>query len=885
MRSFLIGFFAGLVLSALRAPLGLELLQVPATSAGAAMAYRAAALLVVGVGLILGLRSAHERFSSTLMLVGTGVGYQLHWQLMDSPGPYVAQVILSVLMVTLLVAGHSGSGDTRPNKGRIVVLLLAALIGWYLINQGFPKAHGDAVLVGIAGLLALAIVGRSTGKVPEAPQQDAEAPRASGNLTGLALCGAGLALLLEGLARHLRLMGGGLAADDSVFGTVLFTFMIFGAFAFGRPFLASRRRPLVLAGFAALSGLAAWGSLRVIANLATRRGLEVYLLNAPLEVDRSLHGTLHYDMLIAAPVLILPAFALGTVIALVRRPIELAALLIGSGAGLACAPRLLQFQWSSVELLQESNSVELVLLGGVVAAVGALLTVLTSAELTRKESTLGSIIALGGIALCVFPSRQAIRVLSPWEKREPQPLAVHEIPEGLLTVELDSNGTPFATLNRRALTAPDNEAPIDTHRIQQAWKMLGESAEDTHPTVLFVGQLDIARALCLVDLGADRIDRCAPWSDAMPMLEHHLFGGEPSWFPGEILSLGGARQHLERGDYDLVIVAPIAGQAPTTRNLASPPDTTVVVWLDAGLGLEQEHLGKNILLSAPHLTALYAAVVHGPQVEAVQLAGGRGAPAFVDPGEPTSGVPALLTLTTRKEQRGDLRRRRFCERIALAERSPGMGTALAAHFGAQARSSPFLTDAQSVELDPEANTLFSAAATAAEPDALVIEVIESLADLLGKQRKVEEIDRVLRAPAERHRPWPALEIALAQAALEFLEPEEAVMHLASAHEAFAGSAGSLAMQAEALAQVGDDTAAVRSLDLALALVPHNVELERRLAIALRRSGDARGVQALREALELNPENTGLLAHQGSGPYPAPPAGYHPVGLESAEHDH
>ena len=910
MRSLLIGIYSGLVLSALRAPLGLELLQVPATAPGAAMAYRAGALLVVALGLILGTRKAVAEFSPVVALIGAAVGYQIHWQVMDTPSTVLVQGLFSVLLVASLVAGHRGGPELRPNKLRIVLLALAALGGWYLLDLGFPEGHGQAVGSALVGLLALTIVGRCTDKPSaqgpaedEAEPGDAEqadmAP-ARGGLTAVAIGGAGLAILVEGLARHLRLLGGGLPADDSVFGSVFLGLAAFGALAFAR---SLRRTSSVVTARGlclAASGLAAWGSFRVLENLADPRGLDLFLrrpeglmrevlgLDVSLGLDLSSQGMWIYDLVLAAPVLVLPAFFCGTVLGLFRRPIEVAALLLGGAVGLVISPSLLDFEWgvrdgtpAAPELLESSHSAAVALFGGMLAAVGALLAFLSTGGIDRRRRLIGSVLAFGGIALCRFPEPTAIEVLSPWEKRAPQPVFVLDAPCGLVTVEPDALGKPVATLDRRALTPDTLQTRADRERLLTSWKLMGELPEDVGRDVLFVGQLTPARALALGDLGATRIDRTASWVSVMEPIELLLFDGPPNWVPGGIVGPEEARRRLNGGDYELVIVAPLSGAAPTTRNLASPESTTVVVWLDAANGVETQHFGERVLVSAPRLMDLQLAVVRGPALEALRLRGGHGAPSFLLAGEPRDGHPALDLLDVRKERSGDLLRGRLARRLADAERVPGLATALARHFEAQVVSSPFETPEQKIELDPEAVELIAAAAASPEPGALAIEAIEALAVLFRAQRKVEEIDRYLLPAAERHRPWPGLELALAQAALEFLDPETALEHLKTLHETSPGNPESLAMQAEAQQQVGLEADAVRSLELASRMAPGNHELERRLAIAWCRAGDARGPAALEEVLLEDPEDTELLGYRVAGPPPPAPAGYHPLG----SHEH
>ncbi len=891
MRSLLVGIFAGLVLSTLRAPLGLELLQLPATAPGAAMAFRAGALLAIAVGLILGFRDRSQHFSPFGLLIGTAAGFQAHWQTMDSPSPVLVQGLFSVLLVSLLVAGHTGGPEVRPRKLRIVFLALAALIGWYLIDLGHPEGHAEAVLALILGTAAIVIVARCTDTpAPEASEDTQELRPPRGGLTAIAIGGGGLAILAEGIARHLRLLGGGSSVDDSVFTSTFLALAAFGGLAFARS-LRERRSVLLGRGVVlSLGGLAAWGSFRVLENLAHTRGLENFLRRFELigvQLDLSQRGMLNYDLAVAAPVLVVPAFVVGTAVCLFRRPAELAALLLGAAAGLALSPDLMEFAFDldavrgEPALLHHSSSAQLVLFGGTVAAIGGLLSFLTSPGLDRPRRLVGCLVAFGGIALCRFPERPPIEILSPWGRREPQPVLVLDAPCGLLTVETDTGGTQVVTLDRRRLTPETQDEAADIERLQTSWRLLGDRPEGAETGVLLVGQLTPGRALVLSDLGATRIDRTAAWQPAMEAIEHVLFEGPPNWVPGEVLTTAEARRRLNGGDYDLVIVPPVEGPPPTTRNLASPESSTVAVWLDGSSGVETQHLGETLLLQAPRLMQLFVAVVRAPQIDELRLAAGFGAPGFLAGGDPVSAWPAGEALGTRIERRGDLLRGRLARRLAEAERTPGPATALALHFEAQDFSSPFETPEEQVELDTESLRLISQAAAGPEPSFLVQRLAEDLSVLLRAQRKVEEIDTWLAGPAERHQPWPPLELALAHAALELLDPEAAVTHLETALAGAGGNAGSWAMLAEAQQQAGDDAGAARSLERASQMAPESHALQKRLAIAWRRSGDPRGPAALTEALREHPEDEELLAHQGPGPYPPVPLGFHPL----VEHDH
>jgi hypothetical protein len=897
MRSFLIGLFAGILLSALRAPVGLELMQLPAPSAGALLAYRAAAMLVVALGLILGLKSVSSSLSPVVLVLGTAMGHLLHWRLNGAESPHALQLVLSILIVSLMIAGHKGGSDVRPRKGRIVLLLGAAMIGWFLIDKGFPKGHGEAILVGLAGLISLAIVGRCTGTedIPEELAQGENHRVPAGGLSGIAVCGAGIALTLEGLTRNTRLLGGGLPTDDSVFGTVFFLFALVSVVAFTRNIKSAGATGVARAIVGACTAATAILTLRSLSNLSSNRGLDLYLKGldgnlgewlpfSEAALDMSTHGMIEYDIAIAGPLLVLPGFLAGAIVGLLRKPVELAALLVGASGGLALIPHLLEFQIGTDGIVQESSSGAVAMYGALLAGVGAALLVFTGNGLSRKQRIVGGIAAAAGILTGQFADVPAIKILSPWERRIVSDIVCHEVPAGLVTIEHGQSNERIATLNRLPLTPSVAETPYELDRIRTSWAMLGELEPDAKPRVLFVGQLDPARALALVDLGAAHIDRTGAWFEVMGRLEESLFDGAPSWFAGDVLSPASARAKLAAGEYDLVIVPAVAGVAPTTRNLASPQDTTVVVWFDASAGVGHQHMGQELLVSVPGLTNLFVAIARGPQVEAVVSQAGWGKPRRLAVGDPVPAVPMMKVLGMRKNMRGDFHRARFADRLAAAELTPGIGSGIATHFHAQKVSSRFSSEIDGIELDEEACQRFSEAASGAEPSALAIELIESLARILRSHRAAEEIDKFIMLPAERHPVWPALEYALAQSSLEFLEPEGAVESLGRVHAAGFFSVDSFAMLADAQSQTGDHHGAAASLDQALLISPHHPELERRLAMCLARAGDVRAKDALRHALDENPSDEELKRFLDVAPLPAPPAGYHPL-VSAGAHDH
>ncbi len=879
MRSFLVGLYSGLLLSALRAPLGLELLQLPAVAPGAAMAYRAAALLSIAVALLIGLSRSQNEFSPTKLLSGASLGFAAHWMISDFPGQLRTGGAFSVLLVVLIVASHRGGADSRPHKGRLVAAALVALTGWALLEVGRPEAHGTAVLLTLIGGGAVAAIGRLAAP-PETEASATSPPPAAGRAVALVLAGAGLAILCEALARPVRQLGAGLDADDSVFATVFLGLASFGAVAFGRLFQRERARELGRTSLLLLAVGAALISLNVLEDISSVRGLDRFVRRFGL--DLSLHGTLRYDALIAAPVFVVLAFLLGTVVALCRRPADLASLCMGAAAGLVLAPTQLAYSLgASPEGLLVSQpgggSASLALMGAGTAAFGAGLGALTlrtvGARLRLPLGLLGLVAALGCWTL--RSDAEPLEIHRPWEQRPPKLSLYLDAPEGVLAIETSPAGSPVATLDGCPLAPAREDAAADLERLRLAWTLLPEGSVD--PNVLLVGQLTPERAELLRGLGAARIDRSAAWSSAMPLLEERLFGSAELLPPGEALAPREARARLQAGEYDLVVVPPPAGRLPTTRNLASPPETLVVVWLDGSTGVESLALGSTVLLDAPRLTELFVGLAHGPGVSAALNREALGSLAGYEAGTPTPPAPTLELLGLRSEDRARQARSRLAARLSEAERVPGLATALALHFAAQRLDSPFESPEVALELDDEADLIFSRAAGGATPDSLAVQSIESLAVILRVKRRIDSIHELLAPAAERHRPWPALEVALAQAELELLDPAACRTRLEALLEAWGGSAEAWAMLAEAQQQTGDEQGAAASLDAALLLEPGLHELERRRAIARVRSGHPEGMAALEEALREDPEDSELLNYRLPGPWRPVRPGFHPLG--------
>ncbi len=906
MRALLIGFLAGVTLIGLRAPLGLELVGVPATPAAAAHAFRAAALMTVALGLILAGRRLFERPFAGRLLAGAAAGIAYRGLLFEGDGRGLLVTVAACALLSLALhrrraplwltaAGGIGAGllvwlvcrTAQPEShARIVVFALTALGAMTAAGRLgflFPDAAPEQEALGDGAEASAADDAESTSEAAaEAAEAEAEelVPPVRGELTGLALAGCGATLAITGVLRLLRLLGGGQPVDDVVFSLSLAVFATLGAGAFSGLFgeRGTRRfgRPLCLVA-AAGAGLA---SRRALGNLSGPRGLDQFL--GTFGLDGSQNGTLVYDLAVAGPVLAGTGLFLGAGLKACRQPVQVAALALGAAVGTVLVPRLLAVsigldEGGELAALAVGYSGRLVGQGTALAALGAVIALASSGRGLRHlggATAAAAAMVAGGVAWA--RPVDAVHAVSPWLQRPPSPELVLELPEGLLTVEPSAEGIDVVTLDRKPLTPPLAGARADRLQLEHAWSMLGELPADAPaPRVLLVGQLTPGRALTLGELGAGKIDRTGAWCAAMPLIERHLFEDE-ELPPGEVLTTATARSRIGEGQYDLILVPPVPGTSPSTRNLASPEETTVVLWLDARGWVAQRDLGERVLPCTADLLDYAVAVVHGPRAPA-----GVGSevfqPRLVNAGAPLAAPDPLDLLAMTAPQRERDARRALARRLAGGSEGSSSALllgALAVYFDAQRASSQFERRAQQVELPDETIGRIGVAATRGIPDAFTRQVTEGLAAILRGKRWVDRITGHLEAPAAEHFPWPALEEALAYADLELLEPGLCAERLTRLLAATEGTAEQWVLLAEARAQSGQSDESAQAWWRALELAGESRWIRRGLAMQLVRNGDPEGAEMIRDLLLEDPDDEPLHAYLGTGPFPAPSSGVH-----------
>ena len=835
VRTFGLGLMVGLLASALRAPLGVELVHVTATPASVAVAYRAVVFFLLALALLAGRKTAGDGFTPIRFLSGALLGLASHGLLLGStPNSHLGALIL------ITAAGAALWFGAR------------APLGPELDEEETPAPEG----------------GGRKGEVPTTT------PLAH------AIIGAGLALSLEGIFRHVRLLGAGTSADDTVFACVLVTLVLAGAACFKSIVRSTTSRTLCLAG----GSLGALLSLKLLSGISTSRGLDRYL--RWFDLDTSLHGTLVYDALLSSVVFVVPAFLIGAGFQGLRRRSNLTGLCAGLAIGLVVSPRCLSYLVldkgdGSPFVAHEFPASHLVVWGAAVAFAGAALHLVRHPGIARWA-------ALSFFLVCPLPfitPPDAVRILAPWQLRTPQTELMLDTPEGLLTIERTEFGIETVTLDRRLVSPSGLSAAADRLQLEASVALIPRELRESRGfQVLLLGQLTPGRALALTSLGAGSIDRTAAWHPAMPLLESHLFH-EHALPEGLTITPQEARTRLSAGKYDLVIAPSIGGEQPTTRNFASGPDTVTVVWFDAAGGISHESLGSHILVSTATLSDLSVGVAHGEDSE-----GSPPGELLLDAGTPSSRDTPWVILGMRLEERERRARAAMAQRLAEAD-SAGVSALLAeglgVHFSSQEHSSPYETLAEQIELSDVALEAWSMAGRSSPPTRPTREILGAAARVLKGKRGVTRIYEFLEPVSITHPTWTELVEVLAYADLEALDPSNCLHRIETTLDLGFGSPILQVLIADALVQLGRASDGVKHLLIAYKAMPTHHGVRERLAMALVRAGDPDGKAMIENLLFEDPDREHLLPYLETGPLPAAPSGYTPLDAEdvhSGAHD-
>ncbi|MBK7874960.1 MAG: hypothetical protein IPJ77_04285 [Planctomycetes bacterium] len=820
MRTVLRGLVVGVLLSVLRAPRGFDLFELPVANASSTLLVRALALALAGIALGCALRRP-----GAALLASVAAGYALHG------------------------------------------LVLAA---W--IAPESPWTLAATVVLGLVLVLAVCLDERKLDEPPE-PAHDNRASFV-GELLGLFAAGAGAALAIEGVARHVRPFGAGLAQDDTVFGLAFLLVATLGAFGLGwlarlAP-LRNLTAPLGLAGAAVVGAFA----LRGVTEFAQITTLERYVKGFGLSLSE--HGTVPFDLLVGAALLGAPALLAGAAFAGLRTSRQGAAVLFGAAQGLLLVRSVLGAPPAATELREAFAAAQLVQIGSFAAVAGAALAVLSAAG-ARKLPRYGALAAVFGLALVPLTRETfALPVRAPWDDSNPLSPRLFQItfdlPEGLVTVESRGQTPPVATLDGHALTSGLDDALGELARLRAS---IGCVASERRAkgglSALLVGQLDPFRATVLRQLGVTTIDRTAAWHSGMQRVEEVLFKDMTSP-DGAVLTPADARARIAEGRYDLVLVPAVDGDLPAHRSIDAPSPTVVVAWLPATAPLAAAELDDEVLLASDGIDTLSVARV----VNAERSAQGpeQERPRFVRSGARASRPLPLAELALADHHR--FRERALHHRAELLARlrDAARGTKDEDLFAgleeltrAQVRSSPFETPEQQYELSDAGLEALQRHALANAPDAFVRGVWDGLARVLTGKRDVERVRRFLEPVAHAHAPWLALEKALARADLEALEPAAAAKRLEALGVLGRDDFDYWHLLGDARKAGRDLPGAIQAWRRAYELRSTHQVVKRKLAIALVRQGEPAGRELVEELLKAFPNDAKLAAFLGPGPWP------------------
>lgn len=789
------------------------------------------------------------------------------------------QAACLALLAIVVASGRRWMGR-RPGGDLLAGAAAGHLLRGLVLYGPLARSFG-LTLVALSLALGLVMSRRSPVRVPEEVEEGwlRRAP-------GLVLAGAGIAVALEALSRHVSRLGAGEPGDHWVTGSVGLLAAAFGGLAFGR-FLRTGARDRAGSGLvvqaAAGCAIAMAISLWVLARIGSVAGFDRFVRGFGL--DSSQAGTLLVDVLVALQVLVAPALLGGTALyAAARRREELALLLTGLAAGPLIVDWRLRPQgtdWLPEQLLASS---ELVCEGMLIAGVGCCLAWLSLRQSTVTKVT-GLLAPAGAVALGLLLPVEPLHITHPWERYPGRAELALELPEGLLVAYRD-----HLTLDHADITPRPEHVELDSAQLLRSLQVVGAPGRERPLRLLLVGQLTPERAATLFLRGGvplESVDRCASWWRAMPLLEARLFGlaERP---PGEVLPPEMATRRLAAGDYDLVIVPAVAGQWTHSPALELPLGTRAVVWQPCSASLDGQELDR-VLLAAGDLERLVIGTVHGLEEEL--LASMETFP--VGParlGRSTWGRMAARPVERVLEDQASLAAR--LGRDSRRWGPPGdLARGLDLHFAAQRPSSPFEEYPQTVELDEGALALWSRDLRqrtdphATDPRSFTRFWWSALSGALVGKREVSWILDHLAPIVEElgWERWPELDLAVAYAEREALQPARAAERLQRQQGRRPESLEITLELAAAQAEAGLHAEAASSWKRILFRDPRHPRARRELAAQLLLAGDERGRSLAEEWLAEDPEDAELRALLEAGPTPLQEPGFDP-GSGAHEHD-
>jgi hypothetical protein len=739
--------------------------------------------------------------------------------------------------------------------------------------------------------------------------------------------GIAVALSMYVLSDRLHHFGYGEAYETHTRAIVLLLLAALGAVAFALPILGANRRQAgadddpseaadgddssadtasksserlalhVATVGAVIAVLGAVLGLNTLFPLTSKIGLAEYLQHFGL--DMSELGRLSATSLIAGRGLIGLAFGLGISIAAWPSRGHLALFVLGLGVGRWYVPKLFaritpepipigSFDTALPPLLE-------IALG--VAVLAALWMALVWIRQDRHIWKAMLRVSLGALAFLLPRTSLGTDAipLSPWRPLETQAAYAIDSPFGLITAESHPSGQNLLVINGLTMTPPPDLANDDALALRAALDLVEANWQtgDPNPRVLLAGQLTQTRLDTFwawkADTGREaELLWTVPWEAHLAALTDVL----PGTWPLAPLPFAEAQAQIGLGHFDLVILPPALGRELSGISASQPPratggvvgvpyrgagrDQPAVAWMSIA-GLASAALSERIVLSGTHPEALLVGTLQGlPHLDA---------DLFEAPGA-RSESPSLWSLGMhRPENRLRAQRAAFFERLA-ANGSP-FEKALAAMMQKQAPSSPWDGALERIELDA-ADLSAMAAATATPPTAFQRLIWDQMASILVQKRMPGEALAVLPGLLEKTDRWPAVEFALGRTYLEMLMADEGTELLdrlfAEGHLTQRGVL-TLVEYGDTLGQLERFEDALSAFEAAAAIVPGEVQIQRRIATYGVRVGREGALQQVQALIDADPDDDELRDFLGAGPYPAPEAGFDPTPLASDHDEH
>ncbi|MCP5022974.1 MAG: hypothetical protein GY930_14525 [bacterium] len=756
-----------------------------------------------------------------------------------------------------------GGGKRALDWKFLLVVALGAWLPMLVLNGPYFQIGPGAAT---CAMIAMGLMLRFRAPANEPRSENEDCPDDPSEALTLILTGAGMALALHGLGRILARLGEGSSADTSVTVATFITLVACGAFSFGRPIpvLASKRKKLLPWICFALM-LAIIAALRAEQTLGTGAGLRTLMRRFGLDLSHA--GTTAGVLLTSVSILILPAFAVGTLISALRQARRIFHVTFGAAVATLLIPTTLNSSGFLTGHLQPSLRL-------IVWGIGLLVIAETRLWLAQGWRYVACAAIVIGILITAIMPKDSILVPRPWQRTPVEPILWMELPQGQLTVTSDGMGSLQVLLDQVPLTADAEHSRLQDRCMAVSMGLLNAETR-SKARVLLIGVLSPQVKERLHALGARHIDRVIPFDEVFgKACEQALIGkGVFQEIPGDSIDRVEARTRLNHGDYDLVLGLPTHGIDAPMPDLPKNPKAVMVLW-NSLEGLQgTRHSDHEGILCSDGLARFAFAWTAFPKQLVLRSANTRTA-SLRNGG---LNVSRLRWHTLRSWERTPLGMATSLDALSqdAIETDALLFGALQDIFSKQTGSSPFETETQRFELPREPVIRLTQALGRGPAGPFYQEIAGGLARTLIGKRDVASIMEFLPELSKSMGEPYELERSIARAELESLEPGAAAIRLKRLRQTWPTDVNLLEELGMALDQSEQPGAAVDIWAQLRDLHPDEWHFEKAWTLSLVRSDDDRASAALEKALSKHPDDLDLLAVSQSGPLPPIEVGFQP----------